>query len=155
MKIIELKQSNNLQNNPKLNAAIDEFNRLTQILNERHLPDKTIELINQNIEALNATPFSDKTFKALLQKKQTQILKYLEKEHKLVTKNHYRNLWSALGIALGLPFGVAFATAINNMALIAIGLPIGIAIGFSMGTNMDNKAAAEGRQLDIEIKNRI
>jgi hypothetical protein len=38
------------------------------------------------------------------------------------------------------------------MALLGIGIPIGLAIGIGVGTAMDQKAAQEGRQLDIEIQ---
>ena len=42
-------------------------------------------------------------------------------------------------------------TALGNMAFIGAGIPIGLAIGVGIGTNLDRKAAAEGRQLDIDV----
>jgi drug/metabolite transporter (DMT)-like permease len=88
-----------------------------------------------------------------MKKTQTQIIKLIEKKHKLVTKNHYRNTWLAIGMAVfGIPLGVAFGTSLGNMALLGIGLPIGMAIGMGVGTGMDKKALEEGRQLDLEIK---
>ena len=77
----------------------------------------------------------------------------MEKEHKMVTKNHYRNTWLAQGMAaFGIPLGVAFGTSLGNMAYLGIGLPIGMAIGSAVGKRMDKKALEEGRQLDLELK---
>jgi hypothetical protein len=84
-----------------------------------------------------------------IRKTQSGILKLIEKELKLVTKNHYRKTWLAVGMAaFGIPLGVAFGTSIGNMGLLGIGLPIGMAIG----SGMDKKAVESGRQLDLEIK---
>lgn len=88
-----------------------------------------------------------------MKRQQTEILKFVEKELKIVPKNYYRNLWVALGMsAFGLPLGVAFGLSIGNMGLMALGLPIGMAIGVLVGSSMDKKALEQGRQLDIEIK---
>lgn len=82
-----------------------------------------------------------------------RMVNTLEKEVKLVPKNHYRNRWLALGMAaFGLPMGVVFGISLGNMAFLAIGLPIGMAIGIAVGTGLDKKASEEGRQLDVEIK---
>ena len=84
---------------------------------------------------------------------QSGIIKLIEKEHKLVTKNHYRNTWLVVGMAVfGIPLGVAFGASLGNMAFLGIGLPIGMAIGSAVGTAMDKKAFEEGRQIDLEIK---
>ncbi|MFY8110592.1 MAG: hypothetical protein ACOVKP_01170 [Flavobacterium sp.] len=85
--------------------------------------------------------------------KQTKIIKLLEKELKIVPKNYYRNLWSALGMSVfGLPMGAALGLSIGNIGLLGIGLPIGMLIGMLVGSQMDKKAFQEGRQLAIEIK---
>ena len=77
----------------------------------------------------------------------------VEKELKLVTKNHYRNTWLAIGMtAFGIPLGIAFGGSLGNMAFIGIGMPIGMAIGIAVGTEMDKKASENGKQLDLEIK---
>ena len=79
-------------------------------------------------------------------------MKKLEKEHKLVPKNYYRNLWLPLGMsAFGLPIGVAFGLLVDNIALLSIGLPIGLAIGVALGISLDQKAAKAGKQLDFEV----
>ena len=77
----------------------------------------------------------------------------IEKELKLVTKNHYRNTWLALGMAaFGIPLGVAFGTSLGNIAFIGIGLPNGLAVGIAVGTGMDKKVFEEGKLMDLEIK---
>jgi hypothetical protein len=81
------------------------------------------------------------------------IFKLVEKELKLVTKNHYRRLWMVLGMTIfGVLLGVAFGASLGNMAFLGLGLPIGMAIGIGVGTVMDKKAATEGRQLDVDLK---
>jgi len=81
-----------------------------------------------------------------------KILKLLEKEMKVVPKNHYRNLWLAVGMsAIGVPIGLVFGLCLGNIGLLGTGLPIGMAIGMVFGSNMDNKAFKEGRQLDMEV----
>jgi hypothetical protein len=91
-------------------------------------------------------------FFKVLRRTKIKILRLVEKQLKLVSKNHYRNAWMAIGIALGVPFGVVFGNSFDNMAYIGIGIPIGMAIGIGIGTAMDAKAFKEGRQLDLELK---
>lgn len=156
MKIKELKHQEDLPNDSKLKEVLIQFEKFIEELNNKNLPDKTIEIINKHIEDLNSSLLLDNAFKKLLIKRQNQIVKLLEKKHKLVPKNYYRNLWMALGMsAIGLPIGVAFSVSIGNMGLLAIGVPVGMVIGFTLGLNMDKKALKEGRQLDVELKNII
>jgi hypothetical protein len=156
MEIIHLRHREDLVNNPKLNQAQIQFVELIKDLNNKNLPDKTVKIINKQIEDLNSSLISGNGFIRQLIKKQTQIVKLLEKEHKLVPKNYYRNLWMVLGMsAIGIPIGVAFGVSIGNMGLLAIGLPIGMVVGLALGSGMDKKALKEGRQLNIELKNGI
>lgn len=151
MEIKQLKHQEDILNSPKSKQIILQFEKLIEELNTKNLPDQTVEIINKQIEDLNSSLLSGNAFKRLLIKKQTQITKLLEKEHKLVPKNYYRNLWMVLGMsAIGLPIGVAFGVSIGNMGLLTIGLPIGMAIGLALGSSMDKKALKEGRQLNIE-----
>src|SRR5699024_8645349 len=151
---IELKKRDNLENSPKLTEKYGQLERLINELINRSLPESTVDFINQRIEEINSSSFLDKDFKKLLKKKQTEITKFIEKEHKLVPKNYYRNLWFVLGMsAFGIPIGIAIGMSIGNIGLLAVGLPIGIAIGASVGAEMDKKAFREGRQLNIELKN--
>ena len=94
-----------------------------------------------------------KAFNKAIKETQSRILKLIEKEHQLVVKNHYFNIWLPVGMALiGLPIGLAFASGLNNMAFISFGLPIGLSMGMALGISMDRKALEEGRQLNFELK---
>lgn len=156
MIIIELKKREDLQHFPKLQEALGQFEKLIEELNHRNLPDNTVAFVNQLIEEINSSSTTERNFKKLLLKNQNQITKFLEKEHKLVPKNYYRNLWIPLGMsAFGLPFGVALGASLGNMGLLGAGLPIGLAIGAAVGANLDKKALTEGRQLITELKSSI
>jgi hypothetical protein len=122
-------------------------------LRKKDLPDKLVLSINKDIDEINAPSPSIRVLKTLIRKKQLTIIQLLEKELKLVCKNHYRNTWLALGMTVfGLPLGVVFGSLMDNMALLSIGLPIGMGIGIAIGTSLDKKASDEGRQLDIEME---
>src|SRR5690554_1383202 len=111
-----------------------------------------MEAINNNIEEVNTTRLDGSDRTKLVKKNQSKIHKVMEKELKLATKNHYRNLWLALGIsAFGLPLGVGFGSLMKNMGLLVIGLPIGLALGLPVGTHLDKKAHEAGKQLKIEL----
>ncbi len=153
MKIIELKENGNVWKDSK---SIPVFNQLRLILDglrNRDIPDRIIVSINRDLEELNSTLLTESMLRKLIKQKQLKIIKLLEKELKIVPKNHYRNLWSVLGMsAFGLPLGVALGSSIGNLALLGIGLPIGMAIGLAVGAEMDKKALKAGRQLNVEIK---
>ncbi|MFA6619125.1 MAG: hypothetical protein WCT23_08670 [Candidatus Neomarinimicrobiota bacterium] len=133
--------------------AYEIFENFLNELRKQDLPDKIVLAINKYIDELNIAQASARAIRALIRKKQTNIIQLLEKDLKLVCKNHYRNKWLAVGMAaIGIPFGVMFGTILGNMAFLGIGLPIGMAIGIAIGTDMDRKASKEGRQLDIEFE---
>ncbi|MDG4945747.1 hypothetical protein NMK71_04915 [Weeksellaceae bacterium KMM 9713] len=153
MEIKELKNRPGINQSTKLNIAYVQFNNLLHELRKKKLSDETLRAINNGIVKLNAVSDSDKDLAKQIKSTQLHIIKLLEKDHKMVTKNHYRNLWLALGMAaFGIPLGVAFGAVLDNMALLAIGLPIGMLIGIAVGTRLDKKAHAEGRQIDVEVK---
>jgi len=128
------------------------FQKLLEELRKRTLPAEVIEFINRQINEINSFTGTEKDLSAQVKKSQTEILKLIEKDMKLVPKNHYRTMWLALGMAsFGLPLGVVFGLSLGNMAFLAIGLPFGMGIGVAVGTALDKKAAAEGNQLDLEI----
>lgn len=153
MEFKELDKRVNIDQNKKLNNAYSQFGELLNELNKKELPNEVISSINSGIEEINSFKESEKGLRKLIRKAQSRIIKLIEKELKLVTKNHYRNTWLAIGMSVfGIPLGVAFGTSLGNMGFIGIGLPIGMAIGMAIGTGMDKKAFEEGRQLDLEIK---
>ncbi|QCK17134.1 hypothetical protein DCC35_18365 [Mangrovivirga cuniculi] len=111
-----------------------------------------MEEINNEIDDLNSISGSHKEIRRSIKKKQSNILKILETELKLVPKNHYRNTWMAIGMAaFGLPFGVIFSFLIGNMAFLGIGLPIGLAVGMGIGAEKDKESQNNNKQLNFEI----
>lgn len=122
-------------------------------LKKKELPIETVTKINDGIDRVNSINESGKELRKQIRSTQSSIIKQLEKKHKIVTKNHYRNTWLAIGMAVfGIPLGAAFGASLGNMAFLGIGLPIGMAIGLAVGAGMDKKAFEEGRQIDLEIK---
>ena len=76
------------------------------------------------------------------------LLKFIQKEYGLTTKNYYQTQWMVLGmIIFGLPFGLMYSLALDNFAFFGIGLPIGMPIGLALGAAKDKKAKEEGLQL--------
>ncbi len=153
MKIKELARRPSIEQNKKLNSAYTQLNTLLTELKKRDLNEKIVNSINKGIDQINAGSESEKAYRKQIRKTQSSILKSIESELKLVTKNHYRNTWLAIGMAVfGIPLGAAFGASMGNMGLLGIGLPIGMAIGIAVGSGMDKKALETGRQLDFEVK---
>jgi hypothetical protein len=153
MHLTELKQNENAAKSAKSNLYQTQIEYILNDLKDRDLPDYVIKSINADVEEINSTDKADYALHKLLKQKQKEIVTLLEKEMKIVTINHYRNLWMVVGMsAFGLPIGFVFGMAIGSISFIGIGLPIGMTIGMAVGTNMDKKALADGRQLSIEIK---
>jgi hypothetical protein len=152
MFLIPINERPEFISNEKLNKRINCFSNLINELSKRQLSEKEVETINTEIQNLNTFSGSEKDFTKTLAKSQSNVLKVIEKESKLVVKNHYRNLWLVLGMStFGVPLGVAFGISIGNLAFLGLGLPIGMAIGVVFGTTLDAKAAKEGRQLEVVL----
>ncbi|MFN4363635.1 hypothetical protein [Chryseobacterium hispalense] len=153
MEIIKPDLKPELLTDSKTKALYDQLQQLLNELEKKKISSETAEKVNRETTLINSTALRDKDLHKMLKQKQNDIIKLLEKEHKIVPKNYYRNLWLAVGMgAFGLPIGVVFGLLIHNIALLSIGLPIGMAIGVVVGSSLDKKAEAEGRQLDVEIK---
>lgn len=153
MEIIELKKRPSITQNKKLTNTYSQFDKLLIELKKKELPEEIVRFVNDGIKQINSVSKSEKELRKQIRNIQSGILKLIEKELKLVTKNHYRNTWLGLGMAVfGIPIGVAFGTSLWNMAFLGIGLPIGLGIGIAVGTGMDKKAYEEGRQMNLEIK---
>jgi uncharacterized oligopeptide transporter (OPT) family protein len=152
MSINEINERPEFSSNEKLNKKLNSFSTLIHELKKKKLSDQEIETINSGVQDINASKGSEKDFMKTLAKSQSNILKVIEKESKLVVKNHHRNLWLVLGMStFGIPMGVAFGISMGNLGLLGLGLPIGMAIGVAVGTSLDTKAAKEGRQLDVVL----
>ncbi len=152
MEIKELNNMPGIEQNSKLNKKLVQFKKLINELKKKEIPHEITAAINANIDGFNSVSNSEKEFGKQLKKAQRNILKLMEKELKIVTKNHYRNSWIALGLGLGVAFGTAIGTSTGNVSLLGLGLPLGLVIGMAIGTSMDKKAKDTGKQLDLEIK---
>ena len=152
MEIKELTKRPSIGQNKKLICTYDKYDKLLTELKKKELPKEIVNSINTGIDQINSVSGSEKELRKQIRKTQSSILKLIEKELKLVPKNHYRNTWMAIGMAVfGVPLGAAFGTSQGNMGLIGIGIPIGMVIGMAVGSSMDKKAFEAGRQLDMEI----
>ena len=153
MKIQNLNDRPDFDENSRLGKKYAQFQQLIFELSNKALNDDVVLIINNNINSINSISNLDIQFSKRLKSAQSKILKVIEKQHKLATKNHYRNIWLALGVgAIGVPIGVIIGSITGNMAFIGIGIPIGFGIGIAIGTMMDNKLKDQGKQLDLEIK---
>jgi len=151
--MITLIERHDIAEKIKVSKRYQQLADLLHALDENKLTDDTINLINQEIEQLNALSSDDKRFVRAIKTKETSLIRLLEKRHKIVPKKYYRKLWMALGIsAFGVPVGIAFGLSVGNLGLLGLGFPIGMAIGVGIGNRMDQKAFEEGRQLDFEVK---
>ena len=151
MDIGSLHKRPDLNQNEKLKKKFVQFEMLINELNKKELPADLVKSINDQINKVNGIQGSASAVKSQLRKSQSQVLKKVEKELKLVVKNHYRNMWLGVGMAMGVAIGSAIGSGTGNMSMLALGLPLGMAIGIAYGTSLDKKAQEEGRQLDIEL----
>jgi hypothetical protein len=149
MNIIELKSRQNISTDIKLSKIYSQFEELLSELKKKELPQNIITTINKSVEQINSSTLTGTQLRKLVKQNQTTILKQTEKELKIVPKNYYRNLGTALGISL---LGMLIGLFIGQLLF---GLPIGMLIGIFIGSAMDKKAFNEGRQLNLEIKNWI
>ncbi len=153
MMIKELIDPSNGSDNMRLTNVYIQFRELLIEIKKKDLTPAIIDKINMDIQELNDETVSSNELRKLAQKKQIALVRYLEKELKIVPINYYRNLWLALGIAaIGIPIGVAVGAGTGNMGMLGIGAPIGMGIGLAIGTQLDKKAHREDRQLGIELK---
>ena len=154
MTIIKLRGVKNLESDIRLNQLYSQFDILLSELRKKEVTDSIIQTINNEVEEINTSDsLTTNDLRKVIKKKQTAILRLIEKDLKLVPKNYYRTLWLALGMTVfGIPLGVLAGVLLGQPGLFAIGLPIGVAIGVTVGTLMDKTAAKENRQLNLEIK---
>lgn len=137
---------------PKLTKKFTSLSNLIFAAGKHDLPDAFVTYLNNEIENIGQFPGNTSETIKKLGEVQKDFLKKLEKEHKLVPKNHYRNLWLTLGMAaFGIPLGVVFGLLMDNMSMLSIGLPIGLSIGVALGVSLDQKAAKKGKQLNFEV----
>jgi len=153
MKILKLNARPGMFLDKQLKHEFDAFEKMILELEKKELPSSTLIQINQEIQELNDFSGSNKALGVAMNKKRNRMLQSLSRDLKLVPKNHYRNVWLAMGMMIfGVPFGMALGTVLGNLALFPIGLPLGLILGIMIGTSLDKKAYETGRQLDIVLK---
>jgi hypothetical protein len=151
--MIKLTDRPDISGSVKASNRYQQFAGLLRAIDETKLTRDTLDLVDQEIEALNAVPSEAKHFSRAIKTRETQVIRILEKRHKIVPRNFYRKLWMLLGMsAFGTPVGVTLGSSTGNMAFLGLGIGIGMAVGMAVGTKMDKKAFEEGRQLDFEVK---
>jgi hypothetical protein len=153
MKIKTPLEGRNFNQKSQLNRRYLQFQNLLMQLKKENLDDSTVLAVHAEIDAINLLLDTDKSLCKRLKTSESRILKLIEKEHQLVTKNHHRKIWLAVGMgAFGIPMGIILGVILDNMGFITLGMPLGLGIGIAIGTMMDQKAAENEKQLDIEIK---
>ena len=130
-----------------------EITALLEHLEARHLPEASVDWINEQIKGWNSKKVASNDDEKELKLLKKDVLDYLRKQHNLVAEGYYSTLWMTLGIsAFGLPFGVVLYALTDNSAFIAVGLPLGIAFGFAFGAFLDRKAEKENRVMKFSKK---
>ncbi len=149
MALTQLKQYKS-SSDTKREKALSLYSGLLEQLKKHNLSVEAEDFVNKSTAELNALSLEEISAKTV-NKAYASALKHLEKTMKLVPKHQYRNTWMAIGVAaFGVPLGTTFGVSLDNMGLIGIGMPIGLLIGVAIGSQMDEKAKKEGRQLDVE-----
>ncbi len=134
----------------KEKRELHEFEKLINKLNQRNIPADVAEEINSKIESLNRCGAGSKKYVNKMRSSKKGIFELLQKKTDLVPGKYYTNYWTPLGMTgFGLPVGAALSAITKNSSFIGIGLPIGLALGAFYGKKLDEKAAKEGKVLDL------
>lgn len=151
LKYLEIKHKSG--DNHKLVKAAKVYEKLLEELHSREIPGEIITIVNKETDHINKSRSIDTLLAKEIKKATHRNLKLLAKQLKFVPKNHYRTLWTGMGMAVfGIPMGITYGMIFDNMAFMGIGIPIGMVIGMAVGAGMDKKAKSEGRQLDIDYE---
>ncbi|MFK5879248.1 MAG: hypothetical protein QM478_07095 [Flavobacteriaceae bacterium] len=146
MKIENFINKEELSHNKKYVKVSSKMQDLIVALNKKKIPDEFISVINDDIKNLNSFFGTDKQLIKLTKKTTAKILKLVDTKLKLVSKHHYRNV----GMIIGMLFGPIVTLPFDGFGYSGLGMILGMAIGIGIGTNLDTKAAKEGKQLDVE-----
>ena len=146
MMIENLKNRAELSQNKKYVKASSKMQELIIALNKKEIPEEFIGTINEDIKKLNSFFGTDKQVIKLLKKTTAKILKFVDTKLKLVSKHHYRSI----GMVMGMLFGPIVTLPFDGLGYSGLGMILGMVVGIAIGTNLDTKAAKEGKQLDLE-----
>jgi hypothetical protein len=151
MTIEKLERRRKIEANRKLVKAYNKMQKLVDALNKKELSSEVIGHVNDRINLINSFKGGEKDLIGTIRSSYSQILQLIEEKLEFVTKHHYRSLWMVYGMLAGLVFSTVF-TSIDFMGIggsTGIGLSMGMLIGIVIGTNLDQKAEKEGRQLEL------
>ena len=138
---------------PIMLKSMVSYEKLLEELRQRNLSDAIVGKINAELSTLQPLLGNWSAYSKEVRKSLQRMVKLLEKETGLVTKNHYRNQWMALGMAaFGIPMGMVFSIALGNTAFIGLGIPMGLSIGIAMGISKDHQAEREGKLIDMVLE---
>lgn len=150
MNLLCLNKRSDIEGIPGLKHFYQKLEQLIKVLQNKALPPDVVSEINSLTEKVNALPDGNNRLKDVVRDTYWVIVKIVERKCKIVPKNHYRNLWMAVGMVIfGLSIGLVFDLANGHAGMLAIGLPIGLVIGMSYGSAKDKNAFEEGRQIDV------
>jgi len=88
MELKELKEITGPEQSRKLKYKYDEFGLLIDLLRKRDLPAELVSSMNPYIEGINSLSASNKELLKQVRTAELRMLKLIEKEEKLVPKNH-------------------------------------------------------------------
>jgi hypothetical protein len=150
--IVELKQRDSQKEDHKLDKLMSNFKELIEELQKKEVPQELEDEVSQIVLELNSSTLEGKKLRGLVFKKSRKTVQLIISKLNLFPINYHRKQWLVLGMSIfGAPIGVALGISLGSMAFLGLGLPIGMIVGIAVGTNMDRKAKAEGRQLDVEV----
>ncbi len=119
MEILEPRERTDISEDQKLSKVYAEFGLLVKAIRKKQLTPTLISALNGNIERVNASTVGGKELMKLVSTSQKAMIKQMEKEMKIVPRNHFSKLWMVVGMsAFGLPFGVVFGLGLKNMGLL-------------------------------------
>ena len=119
----------------RITKRIEDF---TSICGKCQLSQQDITKLTQDLGYLVQIPNPNKETRKSYFKTIDDIIKHLQKEHKLVTEGQNRGKWVLVGMALSAAIGAVLDQP-------GVGTAIGVAIGLAIGSYMDKKAKEEGR----------
>jgi len=119
----------------RITKRIEDF---SSICGECQMFQQDITKLIQDLGYLVQTPNPNKEEGKRYSKTIKNIVKHLQKHHKLVSEGQY----IGIGLAVGAGIGVALGAALGNPG---IGPAIGVGIGIAIGSYLDKKAKSEGR----------
>ena len=119
----------------RLAKRVEDF---SYICGECQLFQPEISKLTQDLNYLLQMPNPSKEASKSYFKAIDNMVKHLQKKHKLVKEGHYLGI----GIGIGMALSAGIGTVLGNPG---IGPAAGIAIGVAIGIYLDKKAKQEGR----------